>query len=179
MKKYFIFITIICFSCIPNKPPSPGLQGPQGEMGAKGEIGPRGEPGPRGPQGLPGTDGRDIPEDILNSINRLLKDNNNNSEILVDILSYSFGFAPKITGFCFLTNHGRIYKLENKNIKTLGDSVELICKIGNYKDFIAFSRNSNEENIEQYFTAITKSGIIYSSNDLTNWEKIFEVNFTK
>ncbi len=81
MKKYFIFITIICFSCIPNKPPSPGLQGPQGEMGAKGEIGPRGEPGPRGPQGLPGTDGKGIPEDILNSINRLLKDNNNNSEI--------------------------------------------------------------------------------------------------
>ena len=179
MKKYFIFTIILCFSCIPNKSARTGLQGPPGKMGPKGEIGPQGKPGPKGPKGLPGTDGKSIPEDVLNSIDKLLKDNNNNSEILVDILSYSFGFAPKITGFCFLTNHGRVYKLENKNIKTLGDSLNFICKIGNYKDFIAFSRNSNEENIEQYFTAITKSGIIYSSSDLTNWEEIFKVNFTK
>ena len=178
MKKYFIFTIIICFSCIANKP-VPGLQGPPGKMGPKGEIGPQGKPGPKGPQGLPGANGKDIPEDVLNNINKLLKSNNSSSEILVDILSYSFGFAPKITGFCFLTNHGRVYKLENKNIKTLGDSVDLICRIGNYEDFVAFSRNSNEENIEQYFTAITKSGIIYSSSDLTNWKKIFKVNFTK
>ena len=175
MKKYFIFTIIICFSCIANKP-VPGLQGPPGKMGPKGEIGPQGKPGPRG---LPGLDGKSIPPEVLNNIYQLLEKNDKDSEFLVDILSYSFGFAPKVTGFCFLTNHGKVYKLENKNIKTLGDSVELICKIGNFKDFIAFSRNSNEENIEQYFTAITKSGIIYSSNDLTNWEKIFKVNFIK
>ena len=164
---------------MPKKPVLQGPPGPPGQMGVRGEIGPQGKSGPKGPQGLRGRDGRGIPENVLNSIDELLKNNSDNSEILVDILSYSFWFAPKITGFCFLTNHGRVYKLENKNIKTLGDSVNLISKIGNYEDFIAFSRNSNEENIEQYFTAITKSGIIYSSNDLTNWEKIFKVNFTK
>ena len=73
----------------------------------------------------------------------------------------------------------KVDKLENKNIKTMGDSVDLISKIGNYNDFIAFSRNSNEENIKQYFTAITKSGVIFSSSDLLNWEKTFNVNFTK
>ena len=176
MKKYFIFTIIIYFGCIPNKPAPPG---PQGKMGAKGEIGPQGKPGLRGPQGVSGKDGKDIPQNVLNSINELLNNNNNNPEILVDILSYSFGFAPKVTGFCFLTNYGRVYKLENKNIKTMGDSVDLISKIGNYNDFIAFSRNSNEENIKQYFTAITKSGVIFSSSDLLNWEKTFKVNFTK
>ena len=179
MKKYFIFIIIIYFSCIPNKPAPPGLPGPPGEIGEKGEIGLQGKQGPKGPRGLPGLDGKSIPENVLNSIDQLLKDNDKNYEFLVDILSYSFGFAPKITGFCFLTNHGRVYKLENKNIKTLGDSVDLICKIGNYNDFIAFSRNSNEENIKQYFTAITKSGVVFSSSDLLNWEKTFKVNFTK
>ena len=176
MKKYFIFTIIFYFGCIPNKPAPPG---PQGKMGAKGEIGPQGKPGLRGPQGVSGKDGKDIPQNVLNSINELLNNNNNNPEILVDILSYSFGFAPKVTGFCFLTNYGRVYKLENKNIKTMGDSVDLISKIGNYNDFIAFSQNSNEENIKQYFTAITKSGVIFSSSDLLNWEKTFKVNFTK
>lgn len=176
MKKYLIFTIFIYFSCIPNKPAPPG---PPGKMGAKGEIGPQGKPGLRGPQGVRGKDGKGIPQNVLNSINELLNNNNNKPEILVDILSYSFGFAPKITGLCFLTSDGRVYKLENKNIKTLGDSLDLICKIGNYNDFIAFSRNSNEENIKQYFTAITKSGIIFSSSDLINWEEIFKVNFTE
>ena len=167
---------MIYFSCIPSKPSPPG---PQGKMGLKGEIGPQGEPGLRGPQGVRGKDGKGIPKNVLNSINELLDNNKNNPEILVDILSYSFGFAPKVTGFCFLTNYGRVYKLENKNIKTMGDSVDLISKIGNYNDFIAFSRNSNEENIKQYFTAITKSGVIFSSSDLLNWENTFKINFTK
>ena len=176
MKKYFIFTIIIYFSCIPNNPAPPGPPGPPGKIGAKG---PQGIPGPKGPRGLPGLDGKSIPPEVLNSIDQLLEKNDKDSEFLVDILSYSFGFAPKITGFCFLTNHGKVYKLENKNIKTLGNSVQLITKIGNYKNFIAFSRNSNDENIKQYFTAITKSGIIYSSSDLISWEKIIKVNFTE
>jgi len=167
---------MIYFSCIPSNPAPPG---PPGKIGAKGEIGPQGKPGPKGPRGLPGLDGKSIPPEVLNNIDKLLEKNDKDSEFLVDILSYSFGFAPKITGFCFLTNHGKVYKLENKNIKTLGDSVQIISKIGNYKDFIAFSRNSNEENIEQYFTAITKSGIIYSSSDLTNWKELYKMDFTK
>jgi hypothetical protein len=176
VKKYFIFTFIVYFSCITNKP---AVLGPPGKTGTKGEMGPQGKPGQRGPKGLPGLDGKSIPENVLNSIDQLLKDNDKNYEFFVDILSYSFGFAPKITGFCFLTNHGKVYKLENKNIKTLGDSVEFICKISDFKDFIAFSRNSNEENIKQYFTAITKSGIIYYSSDLIKWKEMPKVDFTK
>ena len=42
--------------------------------------------------------------------------------------SYSFGFAPTITGFVFLTNYGRLFKLENKNPQVLGTDFLFITK---------------------------------------------------
>ena len=165
MKKYFVFTIIICFSCIANKP-VPGLQGPPGKMGPKGEIGPQGKPGPKGPQGLPGANGKGIPEDVLNNIDKLLKGNNSNSEILVDILSYSFGFAPKITGFCFLTNHGRVYKLENKNIKTLGDLLDLIVKKLNLK--LPVSSNKRNDLLKLAIVGMPNVGKSSLTNALLN-----------
>ena len=39
---------------------------------------------------------------------------NNESEYLVGATSYNFGFAPTITGFAYLTNHGKLFKFQNK-----------------------------------------------------------------
>ena len=172
---YILLLFLLFNACIPKT--DPGVPGPPGKDGLRGPIGPKGEkgsPGQIGPQGLPGNN---VPKNILEKINKFIKLNENNSEYIVDITSYSFGFAPKVTGFCYLTNFGRVYKLENKNIKTLGNSIELLSTIDEHNDFIAFSRNSTEENTTQYFTAITKRGIIYSSNDLIKWDKITEINF--
>ena len=176
MKNILLSIYLLFYACIPL---TNGIQGPPGKdgsNGSKGPIGPKGERGLQGPVGPKGLPGESIPKTLLNKIEKYIKVNEQQSEILVDITSYSFGFAPKITGFCFLTNYGRLFKLENKNIKTFGNTIEPITKIGNHRDFIAFSRNSSEENISQYFTAITNSGYIYSSKDLIKWNQITQIN---
>ena len=173
MKNILFLIYLLFYACIPV---SNGTQGPPGKDGLKGPIGPKGERGLQGPIGPKGLPGKSIPKTLLDKIEKYIKINEQQSEILVDITSYSFGFAPKITGFCFLTNHGRLFKLENKNVKTLGNTVESITKVGNHKDFIALSRNSSEENITQYFTAITNSGFIYFSKDLIKWKQITQIN---
>ena len=173
MKNILLLIYLFFYACIPV---TNGTQGPPGKDGLKGPIGPKGERGLQGPVGPKGLPGKSISKPLLDKIEKYIKINEQQSEILVDITSYSFGFAPKITGFCFLTNYGRLFKLENKNIKTLGNNIELVTKIGNHKDFIAFSRNSSEENISQYFTAITNSGYIYFSKDLIKWDQITQLN---
>ena len=176
MKLFYLLFISLLFSCIPN---SIGLQGPPGPQGEKGEAGLQGKKGQRGQVGPKGISGKSISQELLNKIENLLVTNDEEIEFLVDVSSYSFGFAPKVTGFCFLTNYGRLYKLENKNIKTLGGSIELITKIDNHRDFIAVSRNSPEENITQYFTAATRSGTIYTSNDLINWKEKTIIKFIK
>ena len=97
---------------------------------------------------------------------------NNEREYLVESTSYSFGFAPTITGFVYLTNHGRLYKLENKNSQTVGKDIELIIRIAERKDFIAINRIAYGEDIKQVFSAATKEGIVYTSNDLKKWSMI-------
>ncbi len=172
--KYFLFLfLLLVYSCIPR---FSGPQGPPGKDGSKGDQGPKGERGLQGPIGPKGIPGESIPKPIIDKIEKYIQINDTEFEVLVDVTSYSFGFAPKITGFCFLTNYGRLFKLENKNIKTLGNTIEPLTKIGDHKDFIAFSRNSSEENIEQYFTAITNSGFIYFSKDLLEWNLVTQIN---
>ena len=173
MKNILLLIFLLFNACIPKIIPT-GLEGPPGKDGLRGPKGDRGIQGPIGPKGLPG---ESISKSLLKKIEKYILLNEENPESIVDITSYSFGFAPKITGFCFLTNYGKIFKLENKNIKTLGESIELITKIADHNDFISFSRNSPEENIQQYFTAATKSGHIYYSKDLTKWSLINQINF--
>ena len=72
----------------------------------------------------------------------------------------------------YLTNHGRIYKLENKNSQTVGKDIKLITRIAEREDFIAINRIAYGEDIKQVFSAATKEGIVYISDDLNKWSMI-------
>ena len=163
--KYFTSITtllLLLTGCLPQG--SAGPQGPPGKDGAKGLTG-QGMTGPMGPAGS------SIPADQLKKVEAFLSQNNESSnEHIVAIESYSFGLAPRITGFCFLTNHGRILKMENKNTQVLGESISLMGKISDHYDFISLSRIAYGEDIKQYFVATTKSGMVFSTDDLKAWE---------
>ncbi|MBT3606993.1 MAG: collagen-like protein [Candidatus Marinimicrobia bacterium] len=163
--KYFTSITtllLLLTGCLPQG--SAGPQGPPGKDGAKGLTG-QGMTGPMGPAGS------SIPADQLKKVEAFLSQNNESSnEHIVAIESYSFGLAPRITGFCFLTSHGRIFKMENKNVQVLGESISLVGRISNHYDFISLSRIAYGEDIKQYFVATTKSGMVFSTNDLKAWE---------
>ena len=143
---------------------TPGPQGQPGKDGLKGEIGPQ---GPKGETGATGPAGKSVPAEQIKLVESIL---NGNEEIVVGVESYSFGLAPRITGFCYLTNHGRIFKLENKNTRVLGETIDYVCKIANHKDFIGISRIAYGDDIKQYFSAFTKSGMVYTTEDLKIWK---------
>ena len=152
---------------------------PAGAPGPKGPPGPPGPTGPTGPQGIPGIKGKDgisIPSKILNQIDEIIdKHNLSEEENIISSASYSFGFAPTITGFVFLTNYGRLFKLENQNPEVLGKNITFITTIDSRKDFINISRIVYAEDIKQYFSAITKSGIVYTSENLKDWNRSSEI----
>ena len=152
------------FGCIPNNIPGP-----------VGPPGPTGPPGPSGPQGIPGIKGKDgtiIPAKTLNQINKFIDNHNfSKDENIISSTSYSFGFAPTITGFVFLTNYGKLFKLENQNPQVLGKNITFITTIDSRIDFINISRIVYAEDIKQYFSAITKSGIVYTSENLKEWDR--------
>ena len=131
--------------------------------------GPRGERGKQGIQGPPGKPGKGLSSKELKAIDLLI---NNEREYLVESTSYSFGFAPTITGLVYLTKHGPLIKLENKNSQNVGKDIELITRIAERKDFIAINRIAYGEDIKQVFSAATKEGIVYTSNDLKKWSMI-------
>ena len=159
-----MFFLLCFFGCIPKNIPGPqGLPGP---------VGPPGPPGPQGNPGNKGRDGKGIPKELIDKINQVIRDNNKSEiEVFTSSTSYSFGFAPTITGFVFLTNHGRLFKLENKNPQVLGTELSFITKIDSRKDFVDIKRIVYAEDIKQYFSVVTKSGIVYTSDDLKDWEK--------
>ncbi len=163
MKIFFSFLFYgFFFSGCVNK----NLPGPEGPPGPTGERGLSGPPGITGPQGIPG-------KGLSNTQKRMIDEIlNGTSEFIVGSCSYSFGFAPTITGFIYLSNHGKIYKLENKNPESLGQNFELITSIIDRTDFIALSRIVYGEDIKQYFSAVTKSGLIFTSEDLKTWKKV-------
>ena len=153
---FYSFSIFIIKGCIPIHLP----QGPKGEPGIQGI---------QGPKGAPGKPGKGLSSKELKAIDLLI---NNKREYVVESTSYIFGFAPTITGFVYLTNHGRIYKLENKNSQTVGKNIELIIRIAEREDFIAINRIAYGEDIKQVFSAVTKEGIVYISNDLKKWSMI-------
>ena len=158
MKLYSFLFLIFYFGCIPNNIPGP--------------VGPPGSTGPSGPQGIPGIKGKDgtsIPSKTLNQI--IDSHNLSKEEAIISSASYSFGFAPTITGFVFLTNYGRLFKLENQNPQALGKNITFITKIDSRKDFVNITRIVYAEDIKQYFSAVTKSGIVYTSENLKDWDK--------
>ena len=148
--------------CTPQSGPGPeGPQGPRGIQGLKGEQ------GIQGPFGPAGKAGKSISRDKLNKVETFIK--LSQQESVVGSASYSFGMAPTITGFCYLTSHGRVFKLENKNTQTLGEKVGFVGTIADHTDFIGLNRIVYGEDIKQYFSAVTRSGMIYTSEDLKNW----------
>ena len=131
-------LLLLLTGCVPQG--SIGPQGPPGKDGATGKPGIQGKIGPMGPAGS------SVPADQLKKVEAFLAQNNESSnEHIVAIESYTFGLAPRITGFCFLTSHGRIFKMENKNTQILGESITLVGKISDHRDFISLSRISEVE----------------------------------
>ena len=142
-----------------------GSAGPQGPPGKDGATGLTGKTGPMGPAGS------NVPPDQLKKVKTFLAQNNESSnEHIVAIESYTFGLAPRITGFFFLSSHGRIFKMENKNTQVLGESITLVGKITDHYDFISLSRIAYGEDIKQYFVAVTKSGMVFTTDDLKTWK---------
>ena len=158
MKQITPFILLMFFlaGCTPQS--GPGPEGPRGIQGLQGE---------EGIQGPTGKAGKSISRDKLNKVETFLK--LSQQESAVGSASYSFGIAPTITGFCYLTSHGRVFKLENKNTQTLGEKVGFVGTIADHTDFIGLNRIAYGEDIKQYFNAVTRSGLIYTSEDLKNW----------
>ena len=131
--KLYIFSLLIFFACIPNNIPGPqGLQGP---------AGPPGPPGPKGNPGIKAKTAKVFPKELIDNINQVIRYNKASEiEVFTSSTSYSFGFAPTITGFVFLTNHGRLFKLENKNPQVLGTDISFITKIDSRTDFVDIKR---------------------------------------
>jgi hypothetical protein len=161
-----VTLLLLLTGCLPQ-----GSAGPQGAPGKDGAAGLSGKPGIQGITGPMGPAGSSVPADQLKKVEAFLAQNNESSnEYIVAIESYTFGLAPRITGFCFLSNHGRIFKMENKNTQVLGEAISLVGKISNHHDFISLSRIAYGEDIKQYFAAATKSGMVYTTDDLKTWK---------
>ena len=146
--------------------------GPQGKPGPVGKQGPQGPTGPRGPRGA---DGQNVPKELLEKIEALT----NNNEVVVGSIAYSFGIAPRITGFAYLTSSGKIYKLENSNPQKLGNKVELVTQISKKNQFISLGRTTYGDDIKQFFTAVTINGEIYTSEKLDSWMKMASIPLSK
>ena len=158
IKIWFIFILSFTIGCIPI-----GTPGPQGNPGPAGPQGPKGA---RGPKGL---DGKSISKELLIQIENSLKSKNNES--VIGTVAYSFGIAPRITGFAYLTTSGKLYKFENKNPQKLGNEIKLVTQLSKNRIFISFGRTTYGDDIKQFFTAVTETGTIYTSEDLDAWTK--------
>ena len=169
-KQLSIFITLLLIGCAGL--PIGGSIGPQGEPGPAGPEGPKGPAGPRGPKGA---DGQNVPKELLEKIEVLTSDN----EVVVGSVAYSFGIAPRITGFAYLTSSGKVYKLENSNPQKLGNKVELVTQISKDDQFISLGRTTYGDDIKQFFTAVTINGEIYTSEKLDSWTKMASIPLSK
>ena len=158
-----LIITVFIFGCM-----GPGTPGPQGEPGSMGSPGPRGEKGEQGPAGA---SVKSVSSEVLKQIDVVLAaERANSNESVVGSVAYTFGIAPRITGFVFLTNHGNVYKLENKNPQELGGALEKIVRIANFTNFTVFTRTTYGDDIKLCFAASTSDGKIYTSENLTDWQ---------
>ena len=101
------------------------------------------------------------------------------NESVVGTVAYSFGIAPRITGFAYLTSSGKLFKFENKNPQKLGDEVKLVTQLSKTQRFISFGRTTYGDDIKQFFTAVTENGNIFTSEDLDSWSKVASIPLTK
>ena len=176
MKVILSILPIIFISCASSSNPGPaGPIGPKGPIGKQGIQGERGEKGEKGERG---ETGESISPDKLKKLNQIISQG---SKILdqkiVGITAYSFGFAPKVTGFAYLLSNGEIYKLENRNPQTLGNELEYFSVIESDHAFISIQKSAFGEDIKQFFTAVNIIGEVYISENLKEWNKISIINF--
>ena len=158
-----LIAAVFIFGCM-----GPGTPGPQGEAGSMGPPGPRGEKGERGPAG---PSGKSVSSEVRKQIDAVLAaESAKSNEFVVGSVAYTFGIAPRITGFVFLTNHGNLYKLENKNPQELGGALEKMGRVASYTNFTVFTRTTYGDDIKQFFSAATDDGKIYTSENFTDWE---------
>jgi len=143
--------------------------GSVGSQGETGPAGPTGSKGPAGPRGEKGDDGKSVSQELIEKMEKSL--NSNDSESIAGSTAYSFGIAPRITGFVYLTSSGKLYKLENKNPQQLGNSIEFVTQITKTQRFISLGRTTYGDDIKQFFTAVTQSGKIFTSEDLKSWNE--------
>ena len=131
--------------------------------------------GPAGPEGPPGKNGESVPKELVLELKNTLEELNNSKkslrEEIVGTVHYIFGIAPPRIGFLSLTSFGNLYKLENKNPITRGDSFLLLGRIDLRNDFISISVILGSDDIQQSFLAVTKNGESYESTDLKNWNQ--------
>ena len=121
--------------------------------------------------------GKSVSAEILKNIDAVLAaESPKSNESIVGSVAYTFGIAPRITGFVFLTNHGNVYKLENKNPQELGGALEKIVRIANFTNFTVFTRTTYGDDIKQFFAACTSDGKIYTSENLTDWQLNSTIN---
>ena len=161
IKRFLLFFVFIFIGCA-------GL--PIGSVGPQGEPGPAGAKGPPGPKGPRGNDGKSVPLELIEKIENSLN-SAGNSESIVGSVAYSFGIAPRITGFIYLTSFGKLYKFENKNPQKLGNNIEFVTQISKTQKFISLGRTTYGDDITQFFTAVTESGKIFTSEDLKSWNE--------
>ena len=146
---------------------------PIGTPGPKGDPGPAGPAGPKGPKGSQGLKGKSVPKELIIKIEESIKSSNNES--IVGTVAYSFGIAPRITGFAYLTSSGKLFKFENKNPQKLGDEVKLVTQLPESYRFISFGRTTYGDDIKQFFTAVTLNGTIFTSENLDAWSKVASI----
>lgn len=167
IKNILVIIFSFLIGCVP---PTTSIPGPKGDLGPKG---PRGAQGPKGLPGPKGNNGKSIPEELVKKIENSL--NNANDEIIVGTLAYSFGIAPRITGFSYLTSSGKVFKLENKNPQKFGSEIKLVTQISKEQKFVSFGRTTFGDDIKQLFTAVSINGDIYISEKLDSWTKVVTI----
>ena len=169
IKNILIVFLGFTIGCIPF-----GTPGPKGDPGPAGPAGSR---GPKGAQGPKGKDGKSVPNELIIKIEESIRSSDNES--VVGTVAYSFGIAPRITGFAYLTSSGKLFKFENKNPQKLGDEVKLVTQLSKTQRFISFGRTTYGDDIKQFFTAVTKNGNIFTSEDLDSWSKVASIPLSK
>ena len=175
MKKLLLLsVVLLIAGC--SGPAQQGEPGPQGKTGAPGKPGPQGKtgaPGKPGPQGPPGKSvNPELISELRTSLEEIKRRDNPpiaNQETIVSVVSYQFGIAPPIIGFAAMTNLGNIYKMENKNAITVGNSFKKTVRVDSRDDFVSLALLPSQDGSQPFYLAMTKNGRHYVSKDLESW----------
>ncbi len=172
MKK-LLLLSLICLIAGCTGPAQQGEPGPQGPQGEPGPLGKTGAPGIPGPQGPPGESvNPELISELRTSLEEIIRRDNPSiasKETIVSVVSYQFGIAPPIIGFAAMTNLGNIYKMDNKNVITVGNSFKKTVRVDSRDDFVSLALLPSQDGSQPFYLAMTKNGRHYVSKDLESW----------